>query len=92
MIGAMKVTKTAFNEFVQLVQAEAASFGMEVTVVPVYDDTGTIRRAMLKVYWNGKWRELASETPFVGEQNDGRILPDEWEAIKAAAAYSLVKG
>lgn len=86
----MSVDRAAYNAFVQQVQREAASWGMETRVR--YDRLNEqFGKAYFEVYWGG-WRVLASEYPFVPDE-EREMQTDEmgWIKLQAEMARELVK-
>lgn len=85
------VQKNEYNKFVCSVQSEAYSWGLENRTITSRGVDGVISRAYFQVYYDGHWVPLASERPFVGEDNDGMIDPERWLTLQAQMARDIGK-
>jgi hypothetical protein len=83
------VTRDRYNEFVQRVQAEAASFRMENRVRPAHHKDGRID-GIFEVFWDD-WQQLGFEKRAMTPEAHRVIWPERWERIKAEAANELAK-
>jgi hypothetical protein len=83
------VSRERYNEFVQMVQREAMSFGMEHRIEQTDFDDGRID-GEFRVFWD-RWERLGQETRAMTPEANRTIYPELWERIKAQAACELMK-
>jgi hypothetical protein len=83
------VSRDRYNEFVQMVQREAMSFGMEHRIEQTDFDDGRID-GEFQVFWDG-WQRLGRETRAMTPNANRTLYPESWERIKAEAANELMK-
>lgn len=84
-------TKDEHRAFIQLVQEEAAAFGMETNLKARRSEkTGKLFAAEFFVFWNEE-QLLALENNPMQEGALWTIYPERWERIKAEAANALAK-